>query len=90
MKNKIVSTICVLTVATILLSSSFYFVRAEDGITNDSSENKVNTLSLNEQKEQVQEELTKAEEQLEYVQSEYDLKNRSFVRMKMLKKQNKN
>ena len=70
MKNKIVSTICVLTVATILLSSSFYFVRAEDGITNDSSENKVNTLSLNEQKEQVQEELTKAEEQLEYVQSE--------------------
>lgn len=75
MKNKIVSTIALLIVVTLILSSSLYFVKAEDNInTNESNNttdnNTVNTLSLNEQKEQVEEELKKAEEQLSYVQGE--------------------
>lgn len=74
MKNKIVSTIVVLILTTLILSSCLYFVRAEDNIqvNENASENNntVNTLSLNEQKEQVEEELAKAEEQLTYVQDE--------------------
>lgn len=77
MKNKIVSTIIVLLVTTLILSSCLTFVKAEDNeISNDiannqvQNENKVNSLSLNEQKEQVEKELEKAQEQLEYVQDE--------------------
>ena len=77
MKNKIVSTIAVLILTTLILSSCLYFVRAEDSvgtienaIENNQASNSVNTLSLNEQKEQVSEELAKAEEQLTYVQEE--------------------
>lgn len=78
MKNKIVSTITVLLVTTLILSSCLTFVRAEDNEVSNNiesnnqtqSENKVNTLSLNEQKEQVEKELEKAQEQLEYVQDE--------------------
>lgn len=78
MKNKIVSTITLLLVTTLILSSCLTFVKAEDNeISNDiennnqtQDENKVNTLSLNEQKEQVEKELQKAQEQLEYVQDE--------------------
>ena len=67
MKNKIVSTVILLIVAILILSSSLHFVMAEDNtISNDT----VNTLSLNEQKEQVEQELEKAEEQLTYVQGE--------------------
>ena len=77
MKNKIVSTIAVLILTTLILSSCLYFVRAEDSVAtdgnvldNNQTSNSVNTLSLNEQKEQVSEELAKAEEQLTYVQEE--------------------
>lgn len=73
MKNKIVSTLILITVATITLSSSLHFVLAEDNVTNSENQNinnSVNTLSLNEQKEQVEEELKKSEEQLSYVQEE--------------------
>lgn len=74
MKNKIVSTIAVLILTTLILSSCLYFVRAEDStlVNENASQNNntVNTLSLNEQKEQVTEELAKAEEQLTYVQEE--------------------
>ena len=77
MKNKIVSTIAVLILTTLILSSCLYFVRAEDNVetnetvaNNNQTSNSVNTLSLNEQKEQVSEELAKAEEQLTYVQEE--------------------
>ena len=76
MKNKIVSTIAVLILTTLILSSCLYFVRAEDNVIsnenslNNKTSNSVNTLSLNEQKEQVSEELAKAEEQLTYVQEE--------------------
>ena len=77
MKNKIVSTIAVLILTTLTLSSCLYFVRAEDNVetnetvaNNNQTSNSVNTLSLNEQKEQVSEELAKAEEQLTYVQEE--------------------
>ena len=77
MKNKIVSTIAVLILTTLILSSCLYFVRAEDSVgtnetvtENNQTTNTVNTLSLNEQKEQVSEELAKAEEQLTYVQEE--------------------
>lgn len=74
MKNKIVSTIAVLILTTLILSSCLYFVRAEDStlVNENASQNNntVNTLSLNEQKEQVSEELAKAEEQLTYVQEE--------------------
>ena len=76
MKNKIVSTIALIIVAILIISSSLNFVLAEDntnsvenGIRNETS-NSVNTLSLNEQKEQVTQELEKAEEQLTYVQGE--------------------
>lgn len=74
MKNKIVSTIALLILTTLILSSCLYFVRAEDStLANENASqnnNTVNTLSLNEQKEQVSEELAKAEEQLTYVQEE--------------------
>ena len=73
MKNKIVSTIAMLILTTLILSSCLYFVRAEDNLQlneNASDNNSTNTLSLNEQKEQVEEELAKAEEQLTYVQEE--------------------
>lgn len=74
MKNKIVSTIALLILTTLILSSCLYFVRAEDStlVNENASQNNntVNTLSLNEQKEQVSEELAKAEEQLTYVQKE--------------------
>lgn len=74
MKNKIVSTIALLILTTLILSSCLYFVRAEDStlVNENASQNNntVNTLSLNEQKEQVSEELAKAEEQLTYVQEE--------------------
>lgn len=74
MKNKIVSTIAVLILTTLILSSCLYFVRAEDStlVNENASQNNntVNALSLNEQKEQVSEELAKAEEQLTYVQEE--------------------
>ena len=76
MKNKIVSTIALIIVAILIISSSLNFVLAEDntnsvenGVSNETS-NSVNTLSLNEQKEQVTQELEKAEEQLTYVQGE--------------------
>ena len=77
MKNKIVSTIAALILTTLILSSCLYFVSAEDSVgtnetvtENNQTTNTVNTLSLNEQKEQVSEELAKAEEQLTYVQEE--------------------
>ena len=77
MKNKIVSTIALLILTTLILSSCLYFVKAEDNVvTNETQNNEenqnntVNTLSLNEQKEQVEQELQKAEEQLTYVQDE--------------------
>ncbi len=77
MKNKIVSTIAALILTTLILSSCLYFVRAEDSVgtnetvtENNQTTNTVNTLSFNEQKEQVSEELAKAEEQLTYVQEE--------------------
>lgn len=72
MKNKIVSTIAMLLLTTLILSSCLYFVRAEDTVKigENSTNNIVNTLSLNEQKEQVDGELAKAEEQLTYVQEE--------------------
>ena len=70
MKNKIVSTVIMLIVAILILSSSLHFVRAEDNTISNSTTNTVNTLSLNEQKEQVEQELEKAEEQLTYVQGE--------------------
>ena len=80
MKNKIASTVTVLILTTLILSSCLYFVKAEDNVSNgentvsnevtNQTSNTVNTLSLNEQKEQVAEELAKAEEQLTYVQDE--------------------
>ena len=76
MKNKIVSTIALLILTTLILSSCLYFVKAEDNVVtnetqnNENQNNTVNTLSLNEQKEQVEQELQKAEEQLTYVQDE--------------------
>ena len=80
MKNKIASTVTVLILTTLILSSCLYFVKAEDNVSNgentvsnevtNQASNTVNTLSLNEQKEQVAEELAKAEEQLTYVQDE--------------------
>ena len=77
MKNKIAQTIAVLILTTLILSSCLYFVKAEDNVvTNETQNNEenqnntVNTLSLNEQKEQVEQELQKAEEQLTYVQDE--------------------
>ena len=70
MKNKIVSTLILITVATITLSSSLQFVLAEDNVIANEVSNQVNTLSLNEQQNQVQQELEKAEEQLTYVQGE--------------------
>ena len=70
MKNKIVSTVIMLIVAILILSSSLHFVRAEDNTISNDTTNTVNTLSLNEQKEQVEQELEKAEEQLTYVQGE--------------------
>ena len=80
MKNKIVSTISVLIITTLILSSCLYFVKAEDNIANNEMQennalqnetnNTVNTLSLSEQKEQVEQELQKAQEQLTYVQEE--------------------
>ena len=70
MKNKIVSTLILITVATITLSSSLQFVLAEDNVIANEDSNQVNTLSLNEQQNQVQQELEKAEEQLTYVQGE--------------------
>ena len=70
MKNKIVSTLILITVATITLSSSLQFVLAEDNVIANEASNQVNTLSLNEQQNQVQQELEKAEEQLTYVQGE--------------------
>lgn len=70
MKNKIVSTLILITVATITLSSSLQFVFAEDNVIANEASNQVNTLSLNEQQNQVQQELEKAEEQLTYVQDE--------------------
>lgn len=76
MRNKIARTITVLILTTLILSSCLYFVRAAEDTatlsenTNETSNNTVNSLSLNEQKEQVEEELTKAEEQLTYVQEE--------------------
>ena len=73
MKKREVSTIAVLILTALVLSSCLYFVSAEDNVQlteNVSQTNTVNTLSLNEQKEQVEEELEKAEEQLTYVQEE--------------------
>ena len=80
MKSKIAQTITVLILTTLILSSCLYFVKAEDNVSNgentvsnemtNETSNSVNTLSLNEQKEQVAEELAKAEEQLTYVQDE--------------------
>ena len=80
MKNKIASTVTVLILTTLILSSCLYFVKAEDNVSNgentvsnevtNQASNTVNSLSLNEQKEQVEEELAKAEEQLTYVQEE--------------------
>lgn len=76
MRNKIARTITVLILTTLILSSCLYFVRAAEDTatlsenTNEISNNTVNSLSLNEQKEQVEEELVKAEEQLTYVQEE--------------------
>ena len=76
MRNKIARTITVLILTTLILSSCLYFVRATEDTatlsenTNETSNNTVNSLSLNEQKEQVEEELAKAEEQLTYVQEE--------------------
>ncbi len=76
MRNKIARTITVLILTTLILSSCLYFVRAAEDTatlsenTNEISNNTVNSLSLNEQKEQVEEELAKAEEQLTYVQEE--------------------
>lgn len=71
MRNRIISTALVIIISAFTLSSSLYFVMAEDNvITNASENNNVNTLSLNEQKEQVEEELQKAQEQLSYVQGE--------------------
>lgn len=70
MKNKIVSTVILLIVAILILSSSLHFVMAKDNTISNDTTNTVNTLSLNEQKEQVEQELEKAEEQLTYVQGE--------------------
>ena len=76
MKNKIVSTIVLIIVAILIISSSLNFVLAEDitnseeNVVSNETSNSVNTLSLNEQKEQVTQELEKAEEQLTYVQGE--------------------
>jgi len=68
MNNKIVSTIAIIIVTTLILSSCLTFVKAEDNTISNESE--VNTLTLNDQVNQVQEELKNAEEQLEYVQEE--------------------
>ena len=76
MKNKIVSTIVLIIVAILIISSSLNFVLAEDitnseeNVVSNETSNSVNTLSHNEQKEQVTQELEKAEEQLTYVQGE--------------------
>lgn len=77
MKKRITSTLSRTLVVILILSSSLYFVRAEDNlvtennvINNEVGNNIVNNLSLNEQKEQVEEELQKAQEKLEYVQEE--------------------
>lgn len=71
MRKRIVSTVCLMIATTLIISSCLTFVRAEDNeALNESEQNTVNTLSLNEQKEQVEKELQTAEEQLEYVQDE--------------------
>ena len=68
MNKRIVSIISIILVTTLIISSCLTFVKAEE---NNINENKVtNTLTLDEQKNQVEEELKKAEEQLEYVQEE--------------------
>ena len=69
MKNKIVSTVKTVLVTILILSFCLTFVTAEDNIISNET-NEVNTLSLNEQKEQVEKELERAQEQLEYVQEE--------------------
>ena len=70
MKNKIVSTVFIIIVAIVTLSNSLPFSCAEENNVANDNTNKVNTLSLNEQQQQVSEELQKAEEQLTYVQGE--------------------
>ena len=77
MKKRIVSTLILILVVTLILSFSLHFVRAEDNLVNENniannevSNNVTNSLSLNEQKEQVEQELEKEEEKLEYVQEE--------------------
>ena len=57
MKNKIVSTIALLILTTLILSSCLYFVKAEDNVVTNETQN-------NEENQQ------KAEEQLTYVQDE--------------------
>ena len=69
MKNQIVSTVKTVLVTILILSFCLTFVTAEDNIISNET-NEVNTLSLNEQKEQVEKELERAQEQLEYVQEE--------------------
>lgn len=82
MKNKILLAPALILLLTLILSSSLSFVYAEDNLlennnisnevnSNNSTDNSLaNTLSLNEQKEQVEEEMQKAQEKLEYVQEE--------------------
>ena len=70
MKNRIISIITVIMISSVTLSSGLHFVMAEDNVITNETSNSVNTLSINEQKEQVAEELQKAEEQLSYVQGE--------------------
>lgn len=68
MNKRIVSIIVIILVTTLIISSCLTFVKAEE---NETNENKLsNTLTLDEQKNQVEEELKEAEEQLEYVQEE--------------------
>lgn len=71
MNKRIVPTIAIILVTTLVLSSCLIFVKAEDNIiSNEAIVNETNTLTLDEQKKQVEEELKKAEEKLEYVQDE--------------------
>lgn len=68
MNKRIVSIIVIILVTTLIISSCLTFVKAEE---NETNENKLsNTLTLDEQKNQVEEELKEAEEQLGYVQEE--------------------
>ena len=73
-KSKILNRIFILVLIIIFISTLFVSVYAENEVSNDNtmntSTNSVRQLSLQEQKNQVEEQLAIASEQLQYVEGE--------------------